>query len=540
MLLVFTVILVALIFTYTNGFHDTANAIATVVGTKVLTPRQAILLATVTNLLGAMTGAAVAKTIASGLVDTKFIPPEISSQMLICALLAAIFWNLLTWYFGLPSSSSHALIGGLCGAAFAAARGNWHAIIWSKMPEAGQHWWTGGGILFKVVIPMLISPLLGFIIAFVIMAALYLLLQGWRPRTVTRTFGRLQLFSSAYMGFSHGTNDAQKTMGIIFLALVAGTVGGNFDSLGNKWNFLYAPDPLDSVSAAQVELGRLYLKAGDEKQAFSFFQKAADGKNQTGRFLYANALKTGQGTKANPVLAENILNQLAADKFDAASVKPGTFITRKFQDLPASSQESFRWLNQKADNGNADAMLLLGVAYAEGDGVETNGAKVLKLFQKAAKRNHPAAFYDLGLLYLNGIGVAQDYKKAESAFKSCVKKEAIPLWIKIICALTMAAGTAIGGWRIIRTLGHKLVKLQPVHGFAAETAGASVLLGTAMLGMPVSTTHVITMSIMGVGAARRLSALKWVLAEQIVWAWIFTLPVSAAIAYGLVKLVEML
>jgi PiT family inorganic phosphate transporter len=195
MFLVFTVILVALIFTYTNGFHDTANAIATVVGTKVLTPRQAILLATVTNLLGAMTGAAVAKTIASGLVDTKFIPPEISSQMLICALLAAIFWNLLTWYFGLPSSSSHALIGGLCGAAFAAASGNWHAIIWSKLPAAGQHWWTGGGILFKVVIPMLISPLLGFIIAFVIMAALYLLLQGWRPRTVTRTFGRLQLFS---------------------------------------------------------------------------------------------------------------------------------------------------------------------------------------------------------------------------------------------------------------------------------------------------------------------------------------------------------
>jgi len=162
------------------------------------------------------------------------------------------------------------------------------------------------------------------------------------------------------------------------------------------------------------------------------------------------------------------------------------------------------------------------------------------LFQKAAKRNHPAAFYNLGLLYLNGIGVAQDGKKAEASFRACVKKEAIPLWIKIICALTMAAGTAIGGWRIIRTLGHKLVKLQPVHGFAAETAGASVLLGTAMLGMPVSTTHVITASIMGVGAARRLSALKWILAEQIVWAWIFTLPVSAAIAYGLVKLMQLL
>ncbi len=119
------------------------------------------------------------------------------------------------------------------------------------------------------------------------------------------------------------------------------------------------------------------------------------------------------------------------------------------------------------------------------------------------------------------------------------KNQSIALWIKILCALTMAAGTAIGGWRIIRTLGHKLVKLQPVHGFAAETAGATVLLGTAMMGMPVSTTHVITSSIMGVGAAKRWSAMKWILAEQIVWAWIFTLPVTAAFAYGLVKLVGM-
>ncbi len=163
MILVSTVILVALVFTYTNGFHDTANSIATVVGTKVLTPRQAILLATVTNLLGAMTGAAVAQTIASGLVDTTglFIPPAASSEMLICALLAAIAWNLVTWYFGLPSSSSHALVGGLCGAALAAAHGNWHAVVWSKLPAAGHHWWTGGGVLYKVVIPMILSPLLG-------------------------------------------------------------------------------------------------------------------------------------------------------------------------------------------------------------------------------------------------------------------------------------------------------------------------------------------------------------------------------------------
>jgi PiT family inorganic phosphate transporter len=264
----------------------------------------------------------------------------------------------------MPSSSSHALVGGLCGAAMAAAHGNWHAVIWSKMPAVGQHWWTGGGILFKVVIPMIISPVLGFFIAFVLMAVLYISLQKWRPVTVTRTFGRLQLCSSAYMGFSHGTNDAQKTMGIIAIALVAATKAGTFDSLPGWLGFLKAAEPL-----------------------------------------------------------------------------PG--------------------------------------------------------------------------------------KTLEIAF-----------WIKVLCALTMAAGTAIGGWRIIRTLGHKLVKLQPVHGFAAETAGASVLLGTALLGMPVSTTHVITTSIMGVGAAKRWSAMKWILAEQIVWAWIFTLPVSAAVAYGLVKLAE--
>jgi len=368
MFLVFTVILVALIFTYTNGFHDTANAIATVVGTKVLTPRQAIVLATVMNLIGAMVGASVAKTIMSGIVDSKLIAPEFASHMLICALIAAIFWNLLTWYFGLPSSSSHALIGGLCGAAFAAAHGNWHAIIWSKAPEIGKHWWTGGGagMLYKVVIPMVVSPLVGFILAFVIMALLYLLLQNTRPRTVTRNFGRLQLFSSAYMGFGHGTNDAQKTMGIIALALVAATRSGAFDHLPAWLGFLRT-------------------------------EEAADPTKQT-----------------------------------------------------------------------------------------------------------------------------------------------IAVWIKVLCALTMAAGTAIGGWRIIRTLGHKLVKLQPIHGFAAETAGASVLLANAVFGMPVSTTHVITMSILGVGAAKRFSALKWPVVEQIVWAWIFTLPVTAAIAYGLVKLVQLL
>jgi PiT family inorganic phosphate transporter len=365
MLLVFTVILVALIFTYTNGFHDTANAIATIIGTKVLTPRQAIILATIANLIGAMAGAAVAKTIASGLVDTGLIAPEFASQMLICALLAAIFWNLVTWFFGMPSSSSHALIGGLCGAAIAASHGNWHAVIWSKAPELGKHWWDGAGVLYKVVLPMIVSPVLGFLIAFFLMAILYLSLIKARPQTVAKSFGRLQLFSSGYLGFAHGTNDAQKTMGIIALALAAATKSGTFDTLPHWLDFLKTAEP-----------------------------------------------------------------------------PPG--------------------------------------------------------------------------------------KTLDIAF-----------WIKALCAVTMAAGTALGGWRIIKTLGHKLVKLQPINGFAAETASASVLLGTALLGMPVSTTHVTTTAIMGVGAAKRFSALKWPVVERIIWAWILTLPICAVIASGLVELIRM-
>src|SRR5689334_2456171 len=148
MTLILMVVVVALIFEYINGFHDTANSIATVVSTKVLSPRNAVLLAAATNLLGAMAGTAVAKTIASGLVETSVV----TSEVLVCALLAAIIWNLLTWWFGLPSSSSHALIGGLCGGALAAARGNWAIIIWSK--PSPDHWWEGKGLLWKVVVPM--------------------------------------------------------------------------------------------------------------------------------------------------------------------------------------------------------------------------------------------------------------------------------------------------------------------------------------------------------------------------------------------------
>lgn len=360
MTLIFTVILVALVFEYINGFHDTANSIATVVSTKVLSPRQAVVLAAFTNLIGALWGTAVAKTIASGLVDTKIV----TSEIIVCALMGGIVWNLITWWVGLPSSSSHALVGGLCGACFAAANNDWNVIVWSIPGK--EHWWEGKGVLWKVIVPMFSSPVLGFGVGFLVMGFLYLLLRNWRPVTVNRTFGKLQLFSAAYMGFSHGTNDAQKTMGIIALALAAATSAGTLDSLPAWLGFLRIP-------------------------------------------------------------------------------------------------------------------------------------------------------------------VSESGKPVE-----------IAAWIKVICALTMAAGTAAGGWRIIKTLGHKMVKLHPVHGFAAEATGATVLLTAAHFGMPVSTTHAITTSIMGVGCAKGFNHLKLNVAERIIWAWVLTIPASGAVAYFLVRLAKTL
>jgi inorganic phosphate transporter, PiT family len=402
--LILVVILVALTFEYINGFHDTANSIATVVGTKVLTPRQAIILAAVTNLVGALYGDAVAKTVTSGIVDAKLVAAGVAQHMLICALLGGIVWNLITWRLGLPSSSTHALVGGLCGAALAVTNLNWSVLKWVELKsktqlapasaellgqlegrplelgtnvvqlgaeklvlvvQGGQTFLQStvvekGGILYKVVIPMFTSPAAGFTIGLVIMALLYFFLRTWRPATVNRLFGRLQLVSAGYMGFSHGLNDAQKTMGIITIGLVAATSGGAFQDLPDWLGFLRAKDSTPMV------------------------------------------------------------------------------------------------------------------------------------------------------------------------------------WVKVVCALTMAAGTAAGGWRIIKTLGHKMVKLQPVHGFAAETTAASVLFVAGHFGMPVSTTHAISTSIMGVGCAKRFSALKLSVVERILWAWVLTIPASGLIAFGSLKLGQIL
>ncbi len=357
MTLILTVIIVALIFEYINGFHDTANSIATVVSTKVLTPRQAVLLAAITNLVGALIGTAVAKTVSSGLVDSKIV----TSEILICALFGAIVWNLLTWWFGLPSSSSHALIGGLCGASLAAAHNNWAVIIWS---QPASPWWKGAGILWKVVVPMIFSPLCGFIIGFTLMGLLYVVLQRLRPVTINKIFGKLQMVSAAAMGVMHGTNDAQKTMGIIALALVAGTKAGAFANVPDWLHFL----------------------------------------------------RTDEAPKG--------------------------------------------------------------------------------------------------------------------------KSLEIATWIKIVCAITMAAGTAAGGWRIIKTLGHKMVKLHPINGFAAETSSAIVIWTATHFGIPVSTTHNITAAIMGVGSAKRFDAIKWSVVERIIWAWVLTIPMAGGVAYVAVKILQ--
>src|SRR5512141_2783911 len=239
MTLVLTVIVVALLFEYINGFHDTANSIATVVSTKVLTPRQAVMLAAATNLLGALWGTAVAKTISSGLIDAKLV--TMTSEIMICALLGAIIWNLITWWYGLPSSSSHALIGGLCGSALAASGDNWKVIVWAQ--PSSQHWWLGKGLWWKVIVPMFTSPVAGLLLGFIIMALLYLLLQRVRPSRVNRFFGWAQMFSAGGMGFMHGTNDAQKTMGLIALTLMAGTQAGHLANLPPLLSFLHTPAP---------------------------------------------------------------------------------------------------------------------------------------------------------------------------------------------------------------------------------------------------------------------------------------------------------
>ena len=344
MIFVVIVVITALAFEYVNGFHDTAISIATSVSTKVLTPRQAVTLAAIMNLIGALVGISVATTIGKGLVDVDYV----TMTSILCALLSAVIWNLITWSLGLPSSSSHALIGGLCGATLASAHGRWDVIRWSVMNHATRE---TEGLLHKVIIPMFAAPIIGIICGFALMTILLFALHKLTPRIINHTFGKLQLVSATWMGFSHGTNDAQKTMGIIALVLFTATRDGIFANAPAWLDFLRTP------------------------------------------------------------------------RFEVAA------------------------------------------------------------------------------------------------------------WVKIACALTMAAGTATGGWRIIRTLGHKMVRLQPIHGFAAQTTAAAIIQLASHWGIPLSTTQVTSCSIMGVGATKRFSAVKWGVVGRIIWAWVLTLPTTAFFAY---------
>jgi inorganic phosphate transporter, PiT family len=315
-LALFVVIALAVVFDYINGFHDTANAIATSVATRALHPRHAILMATAFNFIGAFAGTAVAKTIGAGLVDEA----TTTQAVVAAALLGAITWNLITWWFGLPSSSSHALIGGLLGATIIAA---------------GVGALDVDGLVNKVLIPMVSSPFLGFVIAFLLMLSLYWIFRNAKRKPMARAFRRLQVVSAGYMAFSHGSNDAQKTMGIITLSLFA-----------------------------------------------------------------AGAIPTVD----------------------------------------------------------------------------------------------------------------------------------VPFWVIVVSATALSLGTAVGGWRIMRTMGQRVAELEPVHGFAAETTAATILLGTAQLGMPVSTTHVISSAIMGVGSARGPKGVRWGVARRILLAWVITIPAAAIVA----------
>jgi PiT family inorganic phosphate transporter len=310
------VIAAALAFDYINGFHDTANAIATCVSTRALSVRSAILMAAFLNFAGAMISTKVAATIGKGIVDAA----NITQMVVLAGVLGAIIWDLITWYYGLPSSSSHAIIGGIMGAVIAHAG------------TAALHW-VG---LKKIILALVISPVVGTAIGFLVMVAMLWGFRNASPHSVNKHFRRLQVLSAAFMAFSHGTADAQKSMGVITMALVS-----------------------------------------------------------------YGALATFE----------------------------------------------------------------------------------------------------------------------------------VPTWVKVACAVAMGLGTAAGGWRIIKTVGKDFVKLQPVHGFCVETASAGVILGASSIGMPVSTTHVITSTILGVGLSKRMSAVNWNVAQRILIAWVLTIPASAIMAY---------
>ncbi len=480
--IVFLVIFIALAFEYINGFHDTANSIATVVGTKVLTPRQAILLAATTNLMGALAGHAVAKTVSSGLVDAHFVSPLVIAG----ALLGGITWNLITWWFALPSSSTHALVGGICGATVAAAGNHLGVIIWSvEKVQDGKI--VMDGVFHKVIVPMIASPLLGLIGGYLIMGVLYFLLASVRPHIINRFFAKAQIGSAGYMGFAHGLADAQKTMGVITLALVTATSAGTFSQ---------TPEWLDFLKMEKT-------MASDQ------------------------SIKSLLKPDASPVSLRSAASVLETE---ALKLSPGEFreaflsLSSRVYYLLGDTEAASRTKQEAADT---HAALLT----AEGSRLLPRIPLVGRFF--AWHYTYWAPELDQVMAEASNSGHSEIIAAATKVGELTPD---VPIWIKILCSLTMAAGTMAGGWRIIKTLGHKMVKLQPVHGFAAETTAATILAVTGGLGMTVSTTHCVTTAIMGVGSAKRSNAVKLSLVEKILWAWVLTLPAAAAAAYIYVEI----
>ncbi len=479
--IIFLVIFIALAFEYINGFHDTANSIATVVGTKVLTPRQAILLAAVTNLIGALAGHAVAKTVSSGLVDSQFVSPLV----LVCALLGGIVWNLITWWFGLPSSSTHALVGGICGATVAAAGNDWSVVIWSvEKVKDGKV--VMEGVLHKVILPMIGSPLIGFFGGFFMMGLFYLLLRSARPRFVNRFFGKAQILSAGFMGFAHGLADAQKTMGVITLALVSATAAGSFTNAPAWMDFLRMEKSMAAEQSLRVLLSP---ETGAEDLG-----AAAATLEQEGLQLERGEFRQAFLALSSEAFA-SVGDETAAARADAAAQKT-------HEEIVAAEEARF-----------LPKLPIIGRMVAA---KHTDWGSSLEKTMAAA------------------ISEGQPGLPAAAATVRDLSPD-VPIWIKIVCSITMAAGTMAGGWRIIKTLGHKMVKLQPVHGFAAETTAATLLAVTGALGMTVSTTHSVTTAIMGVGCAKRFNALKFGLVERILWAWVLTLPAAGFSAYLFVE-----
>jgi phosphate/sulfate permease len=406
-------------------------------------------------------------------------------MVIICALLGGIVWNLITWWFGMPSSSTHALVGGICGATFANAKGNWDSIIWSvQKVKDGKV--VMEGVLHKVIIPMVTSPLIGFFGGFIIMGILYALLRSARPRFVNRFFGKAQILSASYMGFAHGLADAQKTMGVITLALVTATATGSFVHLPHWLNFLR----MDKSMAAEQ-----CIKSLQQPDATPDQQRAA-----------------AQGLES-----------------EASHLQPGEF------------REAFLVLSARThallDDPESASRIAASAAATH---QKILAAEDARLFPKIPVLGPMVAakFTDWEKLLGKEMTAARDAGKNPLVIAAGKVRDLapdVPIWIKILCSLTMAAGTAAGGWRIIKTLGHKMVKLHPVHGFAAETTAATLLAVTGSLGMTVSTTHCVTTAIMGVGCAKRFNALKYSLVERILWAWVLTLPAAGSVGYLLVK-----